>query len=163
MDSLAGEVSIHMIEPGDGRSLQRWVFRYPDVERIAIGRGEDAHVKLADPYVSRTHLEIIRQAEDWYLHARGRNGVFVEGRSVTECKLAHGTQFRLSLVGPTFRFDSEGESAGVQTLSVDQSVLNLMTFNRQEVTQQADEIAETDYFKQLQEKARKLREQRSNQ
>jgi len=157
MAQVTGEVSIHMIEPGDGRSLQKWVFSCPGVARISIGRDEAASVRLADPYVSRIHLEIVLVDQTWVLHAQGRNGVYVDGKSVTEHPLVHGTRFRLSAVGPMFRFESETGSSGLQTLSLDPTVINLLTLNRAEVTQQADEICESDYFQQLQEKARLLR------
>lgn len=162
MAQADGEVSIHMIEPADGRSLQKWVFPFPGVDRISIGRDETASVRLADPYVSRIHLEIVLVNQEWVLLARGRNGVYVDGKSVTEHPLAHGTRFRLSSVGPMFRFESESVSSGQQTLSLDPAIINLLTLNRTVVNQQADEISQTNYFHQLQEKARLLRQKRGN-
>jgi hypothetical protein len=160
MTHLSDEVSIHMIESGDGRTLQTWVFRYPEVTKISIGRDESASVRLADPYVSRIHLEIVRVDQAWILLARGRNGVFVDGKSVVEQALVHGTRFRLSSVGPMFRFESQGRASAGQTLSLDPAIINLLSLNRQEVHQKADEICQTDYFHRLQEKARLLRQQR---
>ncbi len=158
-----GDISIHMIDPTDGRSLQNWSFCDARVNCISIGRDESAGIHLADPYVSRIHVELIRDENGWILHARGRNGVFVDGRSVTEYRLSHGSRFRLASVGPMFRFDSEvvTEGGGQQTLSIDPAVMNLMTLNKVEVVQQADEVTQTDYFRQLQEKARLLRRQRT--
>lgn len=160
MSAQDTEISIHMIEPADGRTLQKWTFPFPAVTCISIGRDDAASVQVADPYVSRIHLEIVHDSNGWNLLARGRNGVYVDGRSVTEYRITHGTRFRLSSVGPIFRFDTESESMGLQTLSIDPAVWNLMALNKSEVLQQADEITETDYFQRLQDKARQLRRNR---
>jgi pSer/pThr/pTyr-binding forkhead associated (FHA) protein len=161
MTNETGDVSISMIDSTDGRSLQSWSFIGSDVDRITIGRDESASVKLADPYVSRIHLEIVRDADGWKLHALGRNGVYVDGCSVTEYRMSHGLKFRLASVGPTFRFDNEEASIGRQTLVVDPTIMQLLNLNKDTVVSQADEIAQTEYFLQLQQKAREFRKQRS--
>ncbi len=162
MTQSQGEISIIMIDPADGRSLQSWSFGAEEQDRITIGRDNSASVKLADLYVSRIHLEIVRDEEGWMLHALGRNGVFVDGRSVTEYRMTNGVMFRLASVGPTFRFDREQEAFGRSTLVVDPAVMQLLNLNKAVVAKQADEIARTDYFHQLQQKARLLRSQRAN-
>lgn len=160
MSTKSCEVSIHMIDPADGRSLQKWSFDGQQIDCISIGRDEAAKIQLADPYVSRIHAELIRDEEGWTLFARGRNGVYVNGRSVTEARLIHGSRFRLASVGPTFRFDGHAVSTGQQTLVIDAAVMSLLILNKSEVAEQVNEIVESDYFKQLQEKARTLRSQR---
>jgi hypothetical protein len=151
-------ISLHLIDPSDGRSLQTWSF---SAERITIGRDEAAGIPLADPYVSRIHAELVHADGGWSLFARGRNGVFVDGRSIAEHRLEDGTTFRLAAVGPMFRFDNGSESMGQATLSYDPDAVILLTLNSKEVAQQANEIASTDYFQQLREKARELRRQRT--
>lgn len=119
-------------------------------------------MKIADFYVSRIHLEIVRDEEGWMLHALGRNGVFVDGRSVTEYWMTNGVMFRLASVGFTFRFDREQEAFGRSTLVVvDQAVMQLLNRNKPVVAKQTDEIARADYLHQLQQKARLLRSQRA--
>lgn len=159
---MSGEVSIHMVDPTDGRSLQKWSFRDPALASITIGRDEAATIQLADPYVSRIHVELVRDDEGWSLVARGRNGVYLNGRNVTEHRLCAGDRFRLSSVGPMFRFGADGASQVQQTLNVSPAVMELMMLNKAEVAQQANEISQTDYFQQLQAKARLLRRQRTD-
>lgn len=155
---LLQAVSFHLIDPTDGRSLQTWSFTTP---RITIGRGETESIALADPYVSRVHAEILWNGEAWQLFARGRNGVIVDGKSVAEYPLTHGAVFRLGGSGPSFRFDVAPVQHGQATLCFDSNVVILLAFNKDEVEVQANEVVETDYFQQLQRKARELRRQRS--
>lgn len=152
-----GSVSIHWIDPVDGRSLQSWTF---DDQRITIGRGTGESIPLSDPYVSRLHAEVLHRDGKWCLIAHGRNGVLVDGRPVTEEALSHGATFRLGLQGPMFRFDAHQVESAQATLSFDESALMLLTMNRQEVESEASEIAESDFFRQLRNKARQLRQAR---
>lgn len=153
-----GSVSVHLIDPADGRTLQTWSFAQ---QRITIGRGETESIPLADPYVSRLHAELICVGGVWQLFARGRNGVFVNGKSVAESRLDHGGTFRLGISGPMFRFDAAPAATGQATLSFDPDAIIVLAFDRSEVQEQAQDIVETDYFRQLQEKARLLRRQRA--
>ena len=152
------ETTLHLIDAADGRLLQSWAFA---LACITIGRGEQASIALSDPYVSRLHAEIIRESAGWVLHSRGRNGVFLEGRRIEQCPLVDGTVFRLGPTGPMFQFGKVEPSTGNSTLSVDPDAVILLALDRSEVERQADVLAETDYFQQLQAKARELRRKRT--
>lgn len=151
-------VSLHLIDAADGRSLQIWSFSTP---RITIGRGEGESLVLADPYISRVHAELVGEGGEWELISRGRNGVYIDGRSVTACPLPHGSTFRLGQNGPTFRFLSVPHAVGTATLCFDPSAFVVLALNRQAVEQETKEIAETEYFRHLQQKARDLRRHRT--
>lgn len=138
-----------------------WTFSDPIPDCISIGRDASASVALSDPYVSRIHAELIWDGSSWKLWSRGRNGVYVDGRGVDNYPLTHGTRFRLSSVGPTFRFDQQSAAVGQHTLTIDPTVMQFLSLNQTQVVEQANEIAETNYFRQLQEKARLLRQQRT--
>lgn len=58
-------------------------------ERITVGR-EGADLNLADPTLSRRHLEIARE-NDYYLlrDLQSKNGTFLNGQPVTEARLNH--------------------------------------------------------------------------
>ena len=114
----AEQISLHLIDSSDGRSLQCWTFQ---ASRITIGRDPTADIPLADHYVSRIHVEILRDESGWRLFTRGRNGVYVNGKSVEEYQLQHGMTFRLAAVGPQFRFDMVTERTGQATISFDQN------------------------------------------
>lgn len=158
LDSIP-ESTLHLLDPTDGRLLQSWSFSTP---RITIGRGEGESLTLADPYVSRLHAEIVSAPDGWVLHSRGRNGVFIDGRRIEESRLNPGTTFRLGPAGPLFQFGNAVQNNENATLSFDPESIILLALDRKEVAQQAQAVTDTDYFRQLQSKARELRRQRSS-
>ena len=138
--------------------MQRWSFAQPI---ITIGRDENAQIPLADCYVSRVHLELAYGANGWELFARGKNGVLVNGRNIDSCPATPGLIFRLGAIGPMFRIGEAPSQIRERTLSIDPNKMIILALNTKQMVQQADEIAATDYFQHLQEKARKIRQQRS--
>ena len=97
-------IAVHLVDPTDARSLQIWTF--DGSAAVTIGRGEEQSIVLADPYVSREHAELLPRDGQWELTSKGRNGVQVDGKSISTCRISHGTVFRLGPVGPVFRFES---------------------------------------------------------
>ena len=70
-----------------------------DQERIIIGRGGKAQVRLIDDGISREHAEIIVQGNEVFLHDLGStNGTFCNGVKVDTKPLADGDKI---LVGST--------------------------------------------------------------
>ncbi|MBX7104279.1 MAG: FHA domain-containing protein [Gemmataceae bacterium] len=56
-----------------------------------IGRAEDANFVVSSPVVSGRHAELFdRSGELWIRDLNSRNGTHVNGRPITECKLADG-------------------------------------------------------------------------
>jgi serine/threonine-protein kinase len=157
-DELSGSISIHLIDPADGRSLQTWSFGQP---QITIGRAENGDIPLTDPYVSRLHAELTRSEGTWSLVSRGRNGVFIDGKNVERHPLRPGTMFRLGANGPMFRFEHQAAASPQATLSFDPAMVIMLKLDQQAVQTQAQDIMTTDYFQQLQQRARALRQQRS--
>lgn len=157
--SLVNEiaVNIHLIDSSDGRTLQTWSFESP---RITIGRDSQQNISLSDPYVSRTHAELVRVGGVWQLFSRGRNGVLVNGKSISEIRLESGMAFRLGANGPLFRFDLAQEATAQATLSFDPESVIVLSFDRDAVKQEAESVAATAYFQQLNEKAKELRARR---
>lgn len=152
-------ITLHLVDPADGRSLQSWTF---EQQRVTIGRDASADVPLVDPYVSRVHVELLHGPEGWSLSSLGRNGVFVDGKSVERCRLHPGILFRLANVGPMFRFDPQIVPTGTSTLCFDTNSMIVLELNPTEVRQRVDEIAVTDYFQQLQNKVKQLRRDRAS-
>jgi hypothetical protein len=151
-------ITLHLVDPADGRSLQSWTFQK---ERITIGRDSTADLPLLDQYVSRIHVELLRGEEGWSLKCLGRNGVYVDGKSVDTCRLHPGITFRLASVGPMFRFDPGAVPTGSSTVCFDHTSMLVLELDATDVSQRVDEIAVTDYFQQLQQKARQLRRDRA--
>jgi hypothetical protein len=159
-DSLPPEsVMVHLLDPATGRVLQVWLLASQAV--ITIGREQGQDVLLADPYVSRQHAELRFQDGQWQLVSLGRNGITIEGRRVTEALAHNGLVFRLGSEGPTLRFiDTPPDASNSATITSDSMGKFALRFDETKVEQEVDEIAEGEYFRQLQERARNLRRQR---
>jgi Protein of unknown function (DUF3662)/Inner membrane component of T3SS, cytoplasmic domain len=62
--------------------------------RMVLGRSKDCDVKLADPNVSRRHVEVRQEgATYWLIDLDSTNGVEVNGKRVKRLKLEDGTRF----------------------------------------------------------------------
>jgi pSer/pThr/pTyr-binding forkhead associated (FHA) protein len=75
-------------------------------ERLAVGRGESADLRLDDPEVSSLHAELERIGGDWVLIDDGlsRNGSFVNGDRVTgRRRLRDGDALRFGHTLAVFR------------------------------------------------------------
>ncbi|HUQ72071.1 MAG TPA: FHA domain-containing protein [Planctomycetaceae bacterium] len=158
--AAAAAITVQLVDPNDGRQLQVWSFM--ETDSITIGRGDDQCVTLADPYVSRQHAELRRDAAGWRVIAHGRNGVFVGGASVSNVLLEAGTSFRLGPTGPALRYQTQVESSGGATLSFDPESMIVLQMNRGQLEEQTREVIETDYFQKLQQTARSLRQRRQS-
>ncbi|MBI4612980.1 MAG: sigma 54-interacting transcriptional regulator, partial [Planctomycetes bacterium] len=67
-----------------------------DREASVLGRGEDAHVRLADPQASRHHCEVRRNEGGFLLRdLLSKNGTSVNGLPVSEKLLEQGDEIRI--------------------------------------------------------------------
>jgi pSer/pThr/pTyr-binding forkhead associated (FHA) protein/tetratricopeptide (TPR) repeat protein len=72
-------------------------------DRINVGRGEDADLRIDDPEVSRRHFVIERLNKGYFLHrASATNPVHVNGMPVSRSKLHHGDTLSLGRTTLTF-------------------------------------------------------------
>ena len=87
---------------------------------MTIGREEDNDIVLASPQVSRHHASIVREKGTGYiLHDHdSTNATWVETRKVGNCRLTHGTTFRIANFFLTFI--EEAESALSRVFSRDE-------------------------------------------
>jgi pSer/pThr/pTyr-binding forkhead associated (FHA) protein len=77
--------------------------------RAVVGRDPDCDVVLESRSVSRRHAIVERAGEAWLVRDLGSaNGLFVEGRRVSEAPLGNGTALRFGDVEATF--DAGGDS-----------------------------------------------------
>lgn len=158
-------IVVHLLDPTYLRPVKSW--RFSTESRIAIGRGDDCHVELNDPYVSRLHVELCRDSVGWTLIARGRNGVSLQGKQVEQVRLPLGEVFRLGANGPLLKCDCAeavpvSDNENPATLCFETSDLGLLLLDSAKVDREVREIASGDYFQTLQAKARDLRRQRES-
>lgn len=72
-----------------------------------IGRGDDVSVRIDDRWLSRRHCRL--ELEDGVLTVRdlgSRHGTFVNGRSVTHCRLLPGDQLSIGLSHFVAQYDA---------------------------------------------------------
>ena len=110
---------------GTGVLSIRWLFPKRDglltrlqQERILLGRGEGCDVQLDGTEASRQHAEIRREGSLYVLRdLSSRNGVFVNGKAISDAPLAPGLIIRLGewigtvLLAPPDEVDSPGNAS----------------------------------------------------
>jgi pSer/pThr/pTyr-binding forkhead associated (FHA) protein len=154
-------ITVHLIDPARGSALQMWCFAGKPL--ISIGRADDRDVVLSDPYISRNHAELRFQQGQWWLVALGRNGVQVQGRGIEDALAYDGMQFRLGANGPTLRFrDSMSANSNEATLNADSCTAIVLRIDENKLSAEVGEIAEGQYFRDLQQRARELRSRRQS-
>jgi len=153
-------VHLELLAAVHGQPLQTWEFF--DRPLIQIGRATECDVMISSPVVSRSHAYLKRDGTGWLLCAVSQNGVFVEGERVQTLPLVEGAVFRLAATGPFVRFGQPQEqaSAVMQTIMPGESGVSTLQLDEGKRNQQVEAITDGPYFQQLQELARKLREQK---
>jgi pSer/pThr/pTyr-binding forkhead associated (FHA) protein len=151
-------VAVHLLDSALGRPVRSWRFDAKQV--ISIGRGDDQDVQISDPYVSRCHAELRRGEGGWSLVSLGRHGVIVQGQTITELPVQGEATFRLGSGGPTLRFDPAAASSDNRaTMFFDSTFAeNAFEIDRHKVERDVGEIADAEYFQDLQKKAQQLRD-----
>jgi pSer/pThr/pTyr-binding forkhead associated (FHA) protein len=156
LDGADSHVTVQLLDPSWDRAVKTWKFQ--DVVSISIGREQGQDVEVGDPYVSRNHAELVWRDSRWLLVSRGRHGVLVENRMISELAFDGPITFRLGPNGPTLRFQpSPVADPGTQTMSFDQVPQELFRLDSTKVKDEVDEITRGAYFQNLKEKARQLR------
>ena len=154
---MPGRINIHLLDSSTGQSIQSW--RFQDRLLIRIGRSEENQIVITDPSVSRFHAELQYQGEYWQVVNFGKNGTLMGGKSVSQARIEDHMTFRLGSSGPLFRFGwREVKFEEMNTIS-GVSFLPSPAIRIDEVQKdlQVKEIAESEYFQQLQRVSQKLR------
>jgi pSer/pThr/pTyr-binding forkhead associated (FHA) protein len=151
-------VVIHLLDSAQGHSLQTW--RFIDRDRITIGRGNENDVALADPHVSRAHVQLIQKDGSWTLISTGRHGTLIDDRVVSEFTLRNHNLFRLGGGGPMLRFDtSEQECQRSETIDgIHADLLAMLEIDEMRKQQEVDQITGNALFQELQQQSKRLRE-----
>ena len=153
------KVLIELLDPTCERPVKTWTFE--DRLLITIGRADDQDVEVSDGYVSRSHAQLVLREGEWRLVSLGRNGVVCENKLVSDYLLKNGEKFRLGSNGPCLRFRTSGKTESMHTVCFESLPAPLFQIDETKVQEEVGQIAEGEYFQSLQDKARKLRKQRS--
>ncbi|MFA6567527.1 MAG: FHA domain-containing protein [Victivallales bacterium] len=66
---------------------------------INIGREESSDIILEDPKTSRSHCQIRKKGNNWLIEdKKSRNGIFVNGKKITERLLCEGDIIRIGKI-----------------------------------------------------------------
>ena len=154
------EVVVQLYDPARGAPIKTW--RFSGHPQVTIGRSGECDVEISDPYVSRLHAELAWGDGKWTLVSRGRNGVLVANRPITEFPIEHEVIFQLGSAGPTFRFRAEDDAENSnRTLSFDFDPLPDFQLDDSKLRADVGEIEEGDYFRKLLSHAQTLRRGRT--
>ena len=149
-------ITLTLLHPTRGTALQEWTFRQE--ARVRIGRSPDNDVVIPNEVVSRYHVELRRHDQVWEVVGLGSNGTLLDGERITQAPLRDGQVIGLAPTGPTLRFQAGMNiPAAGQTMYV--GALPGLSFEVDETKKQRQlsEIVDSDYFRQLQQRAAGLR------
>jgi len=73
---------------------------YPLDDNIFLGRGNDNEIVIKDPYISKKHLRIVKDEDDYFLEdLKSANGTYVNGQRVMDVlKLNNGDRITVGQV-----------------------------------------------------------------
>ncbi len=151
-------LTIDLLDRASGHPVQTWRLGQPVVR---IGRARECDVAVADPYVSRQHAELRFADGCWQLISTSTRGLLIRGERTESRVLADSLVFRLGPGGPELHVRvAEDFAADLPTMSVPTLRIRPIQIDEARKTEDVAAIAESDSFKALLDKARRLRERR---
>jgi pSer/pThr/pTyr-binding forkhead associated (FHA) protein len=105
------------------------------------------------------HVELVHRDGQWVCVSHGRNGTLIDGESVTQWPLCDGSILQLGLHGPEFQVVMESRvDSTLQTVDcTDRSALDFLVIDEQRKAEEVEQISATEAFRDLREKARRLK------
>ncbi|MBV5260284.1 FHA domain-containing protein [Synechococcus moorigangaii CMS01] len=100
-------ITLTLLHPIQATPMQNWSFQTETT--ISIGRSTDNDVVLYSAVVSRHHVELRLEGEQWHIVNLGTNGTYVEDRRVEQCAAKDGLIFRLATSGPKILVRIQGQ------------------------------------------------------
>lgn len=91
-------ITLSLLHPIQSIPVQSWTFEHEPV--IRIGRATDNEVILYSAVVSRHHIEIRRNGDDWEVVNVGTNGTYIDGKKINKTTAVDGMILRLAYSGP---------------------------------------------------------------
>ena len=152
-------ITLHLLDSTQGHPLQTWTF--DDRDAITLGRAPESDVVLADPYVSRAHAYLKFENDEWRVISISDRSVVFEGLTWNEVPLSEGTVFRLGKNGCYLRFGAgQSQPANSATITFSPKQMPVFQLDRNKMHDEVAQIADGQYFQQLKNATRQLREQR---
>jgi pSer/pThr/pTyr-binding forkhead associated (FHA) protein len=156
----AAGVTLELLDPASSLPIQSWSF--PDRPLIRIGRAEENDVVIVHPFVSRFHAQLQFRDADWQVVNLGTNGTLIRNQKVAWSPLVAGSIFQLGPQGPRLRFHPAPLLAGSSSTQLEaEPVVNPgVRIDEAKKAQEVSAIADSDYFRRLQQQVAVLRGRR---
>ncbi len=100
-------ITLILLHPLQSIPVQNWTFGAESVVRV--GRSTDNDVVLYSAVVSRHHVELRQDGDQWKVVNLGTNGTYIDGKRVDECDAKDGLIIRLASSGPKIQIRLEGD------------------------------------------------------
>lgn len=94
-------ITLALLHPTKQTPIQTWTFDSKPVVRIGRSRSND--VVIASAIVSRHHVELWRNGNQWEVINFGANGTFIEGDRIHQVPVVDGMIVHLGNSGPQLR------------------------------------------------------------
>ncbi len=101
-------ITLTLLHPLQPVAVQTWTFKTES--KITIGRATNNEVVLYSAVVSRHHVEIRNNGQDWEVVNVGANGTYIDGKKVDQTTVTDGMIIRLASSGPKILIKIESES-----------------------------------------------------
>lgn len=106
-------ITLILLHPLQSVPVQNWTFETEPVVRI--GRSTDNDVVLYSAVVSRHHVELRQEGNQWKVVNLGTNGTYIDGKRIEECEAKDGLIIRLASSGPKIQIRLEDAATDGET------------------------------------------------
>ncbi len=105
-------ITLTLLHPTKTTPIQSWTFE--TTATIRIGRSTDNEVVLYSAVVSRHHLEIRHEDNQWQVVNLGTNGTYINGKLISQKQATDGMMIRLASSGPTIQIHLSPEVSSIE-------------------------------------------------
>jgi len=146
---------LQLLDPSHSYPTQTWKLK--GTSSIRIGRLDDNEVVVPHASVSRVHVMLNWQEGAWHLVNVGRFGTLISGKSVGQVRLEKDATIQLGTAGPTIKLLLSESNRDHHGETCEHPTVTLADINHSLKQRKVAEIADSEFFQQLQKRARQLR------
>lgn len=148
---------LELLDTEEHHALQTWSL--DGSGESTLGRARTNHIVIASPLVSRAHARLLATDGGCRVESLSELGVWSRGRQHQRLDLSEGDVFRLGEYGPALRLASHpGAAVDLEsTIRFRPENLGILRLDESTRDREVAEIVESDFFKQLQQRAGRLR------
>jgi len=149
-------IALQLLDSSHTYPTQTW--KLNGKSAIRIGRLDDNEVVIPHQAVSRVHVMLNWENGAWQLINVGRFGTLLAGQSVGQVRIDRDATIQLGTAGPCLRLLLSEKSNEHHGETCEHPIVTLADINESQKQKKVAEIADSDFFQQLQKRARQMRE-----